>query len=99
MGAAAGAATGAAVDQNSKLKQENAGMGILDLLMGSVTSGKSFFEQVNSQMDQRAKAEAEARSRDASQSKQIQQQMLEQLTIIAGKPTPPGAAPGGQVSN
>lgn len=56
----------AAVSQNDSLKQENAGLGIFDLMWGSITTGKGFSTQVDEKMN------AEARARRAAEDAQAQ---------------------------
>lgn len=60
LGAALG--VGAAVDQNEKLKTQSAGMGIFDLIGGSLMGKGGFFTQVDDEMNRKAKADAAQRA-------------------------------------
>ncbi len=61
-GTAAALGAGAAYDQNQKLKQENAGLGIGDMIGGLLTTGKGYFTQVDEENNRKAKADAAQRA-------------------------------------
>lgn len=69
--AAAYAAWSLAADQNEALKKENAGLGIGDLMWGTITTGKGFATQVDEKMNREAKERAaieEGRSKSGATS-------------------------------
>lgn len=80
-------------ENNRKAKEEAAIRATLSGAPGGA-AGQSGVQPLMQQMQ----TDNAALTREAQQSRQVQQQMLEQLTVIAGKQAPPGTPPG-QVTN